>query len=81
MTLKDIIPPKLRKPAYAIYALLGLLIGSIQVGYLAAEAAIPTWLIVAWTVYGFVGGPIGAVASSNTNEFPYPPEHTPRHGK
>lgn len=80
MTLKDILPPRLRKPIYSIYAIVGFVVGAIQVGFSAAELGHPTWLTVAWAVYGFAGGAIGVVASANTNETPPPPSHTPRHG-
>ena len=71
MTLKDILPPKLRKPIYAIYAIVGFIVGCIQVGFSAAEMGHPVWLTVAWAVYGFSGSAIGVVASANTNEEKY----------
>lgn len=72
MTLKDILPPTLRKPIYAIYAIVGFVVGCIQVGFSAAEVGHPVWLTVAWAVYGFSGSAIGVVASANTDEEKYP---------
>lgn len=64
---RDIIPPNVRKPAYAIYALLGVVIGATQVGFASAEAGQPTWLTVALAVYAFVGGALGLTAATNTD--------------
>lgn len=54
-----------RKIAYGIYAVLGLVIGSIQVAYAAAESGQPVWLTVALAVYAYVGGAIGYTALAN----------------
>lgn len=64
--LEDLIPPKHRKKAYALFGLLGVLIGATFVGFAAAAVAVPTWLKVVAAVYAFVGGPVGAVANANT---------------
>lgn len=66
--VREYIPREYRKPVYGAYAVIGLLIGAVQVGYGAAEAGQPTWLTVALAVYAFIGGGIGFVASSNTPE-------------
>lgn len=66
MTLHDIIPAAHRKIAYAVFALIGVVLGAVQVGYGAAEAGQPTWLTVALAVYAFVGGAVGLTARSNT---------------
>jgi hypothetical protein len=63
--LTDVLTPKARKLVYGIYAVLGLLIGAIQVGYGAASVSTPTWLKVALAVFAFVGTGIGAAAGSN----------------
>ena len=60
--LTEIIPASWRKPLYALYALVGVVLGAIQ---LAAQPN-PAWLATALVVYGFVGGAVGATAASNT---------------
>jgi hypothetical protein len=58
--------PHVRKPFYAAYALLGIVVGAIQVAYVAADAGQPTWLTVCLAVYGFIGTAFGVTAASNT---------------
>ena len=60
--LVDIIPPELRKPIYAVYAVIGVVLGALQV----ALDPDPSWLITSLAVYTFIGGAIGALASANT---------------
>lgn len=62
--LRDIIPASWRKPIYAVYAVLGVVLGAIQI----AIEPDPSWLITSLSVYAFLGGAIGAVASGNTVE-------------
>ena len=67
----EILPPKVRKIAYSIYALLGVGIGATQVGFAAAEAGQPVWLTVSLAVFAFLGGAFGFVAGNNTSpEYP-----------
>lgn len=63
--LADILPPATRKKLYAVYALIGVVLGAIQVGYGAASAGQPTWLGVALAVYSFLGAPLGLTAYAN----------------
>jgi hypothetical protein len=63
--LIGIVPAPYRKTAYSIFALIGVVLGAIQVGYGAASAHQPTWLVVALAVYAFVGGGLGLTAASN----------------
>ena len=63
--LTDILPAGYRKVAYAVVALIGLILGAIQVAYGAASAGQPTWLTVALAVYAFVGGALGLTARAN----------------
>ena len=65
--LIEIIPPKGRKYLYALYALVGLVLGCIQVAYGVTE---PEWVTVALAVYGFVGTAFGSVAAANVNPPP-----------
>lgn len=64
--MKEYIPRNARKPIYAVYAFIGLILGATQVGFAAAEAGQPVALTVALAVYAFVGGAIGFVAQANT---------------
>lgn len=64
--LTDILTPEVRKPIYAIYAILGVLLGATQVAYAAAEAGQPVWLTVALAVFAFVGTALGFTAAANT---------------
>lgn len=64
--LASLLPANVRSALYLAYAVLGLGLGSTQVGYSAADAGQPTWLIVALAVYAFVGTGLGFVASANT---------------
>ena len=63
--LTDIVPARYRKIAYLVFALIGLVLGAIQVGYGAASVAQPTWLVVALAVAPFVGSTLGFAAASN----------------
>lgn len=64
------IPDRYRTYVYAVYATLGVVIGSIQVGYAAAEAGQPVWLTVALAVFAYVGGAIGYTAATHTPRQP-----------
>ncbi|WP_134324723.1 hypothetical protein [Cumulibacter soli] len=65
-TLTNVIPASQRKVVYAVFAVIGVLLGAVQVAYGAADTDQPTWLIVTWAVYGFLSGAVGATAGSNT---------------
>lgn len=66
--LTDVIPAAARKYVYALFALIGLILGSVQV-YIAAQAdpTQPGWLNGALAVYAFVSVGIGFTAASNTD--------------
>lgn len=68
--MHDILAPAIRSKVYAVYAVLGLILGATQVGFAAAEAGQPVWLTVALAVYAFVGGALGFVAQANTPSEP-----------
>ena len=72
--LKDILSPKYRKIVYTTYSLSGLLLGAIQVGFVAAAVAQPMALTVALAVYAYLGVGLGFVARANT------PSQTPAEG-
>jgi len=63
--LNELTSRRARRIAYAAYALLGVALGSVQVGYAAAELGQPVWLTVALAVYAYVGGSFGVVAAGN----------------
>lgn len=60
------LPPKVRAVIYLASAIIGLGLGSIQVGFAAASAHQPVWLTVALAVYAFLGTGLGLTAASNT---------------
>lgn len=62
----NIIPPKVRKFAYAAYALLGVALGATQTAYLSLELGQPGWLTVALAVFSYLGIAFGVVALKNT---------------
>ena len=64
--LTDIFPPETRSKIYWVFALIGLIIGAIQVGFASVDVGQPTWLTVALAVYAFLGGGIGFTAQANT---------------
>ena len=64
--LTDIFSPETRGKIYWVFAVLGLILGAIQVGFSSAELGQPSWLTVLLAVYGFVGGAIGFTAQANT---------------
>lgn len=65
--LTDILPANARKTLYAVYALVGVVLGAIQVAYLNIDGQ-PEWLTVALAVFGFLGTALGATAASNITE-------------
>lgn len=64
--LYQLLPAAWRKPLYAVFAFIGLVLGGTQVGYASADLGQPTWLTVTLAVYAFVGAGFGFTASANT---------------
>lgn len=64
------IPAIVRGPIYAVYAVLGVIVGAVQVAYLAIPGDDPLWLTVTGAVYLFLGGAIGYAAATNTPAAP-----------
>lgn len=60
--LVDIIPEKGRKYFYAVFALVGVVLGAWKIADPSA-----TWVDTALAVYAFVGTAFGATAASNTH--------------
>lgn len=71
--LKEIISPALRSKLYAVYAVLALVLGAVQVGFASADAGQPTWLTTTLAVFVFVGAGLGFTAQANT------PTDRPKH--
>lgn len=60
------LPPNVRAAIYSGYALLGVILGAVQVGFQTSENGFPVWLKVTLSVYAFVGTAVGLTAVSNT---------------
>ena len=67
------LPPEIRAKLYLGFAVVGVALGAIQVGYGAASVDQPTWLTGALAVYVFAGPALGLTAASNTT-IPTDPE-------
>ena len=67
MNISTYIPAAWRKPIYGAFAVAGVVIGAIQVGFAAAEAGNPLWLNITLAVFPFVAGAVGFTASANTD--------------
>lgn len=61
--LTDILPPKVREVLYALYAVLTLVAGSLDVAFGDAD---PVWLSTGIKVLLYVGGALGLTAAANT---------------
>ena len=72
MNISSYIPAAWRKPIYGAFAVLGVVIGAIQVGFSAAEVGNPLWLNITLAVFPFLAGAVGFTASANTNNEPGP---------
>ncbi len=58
--------PQVRRALYTTYAVLGVIIGAVQVAYTSGGSVQPTWLTVTLAVFGFLGTALGLTAASNT---------------
>lgn len=73
MAAKELItalPETARRYIYSAYAVIGLALGATQVGFSAAEAGQPVWLVVAMAVFAFIGTALGFTAAQNTGAEP-----------
>ena len=66
--MHDIMTPNVRRVAYIIYAVVGMVLGATQVGFSAAEMGQPVALTVALAVFAFIGTGFGLVAQGNITE-------------
>lgn len=62
------IPAGARKVVYAVFSLLGLVLGAVQVGFATATDGQPVWLTTALAVYAFLGGALGFTARANVGD-------------
>lgn len=68
MSLKDFIPASWRRKIYFVFALVGLILTSVQVGVATAEIAQPIWLTVSFPVYALWATAVGFTAQGNTTD-------------
>jgi hypothetical protein len=69
--LVNIFGSALRGRLYAVYAVVGLVIGSVQAGYSAVAdrgVEVPAGVQVALAVYAYLGIALGFTAASNVSE-------------
>jgi hypothetical protein len=67
MGLKELLPERVRRVLYVVYAFVGLGFTATLAGYAAAPGAeVPTVLVVSMAVYGVVGTGLGFTAAANT---------------
>lgn len=68
------IPALYRKYIYTGYSAIGVVLGAIQVAYLAVPGGQqPTWLTVTMVVMGYLGTALGITAASNVGPQDTPP--------
>jgi uncharacterized membrane protein YhhN len=63
--LTDIVPASQRRRVYAIFGLVGLIAGAVQIAFLAIDPDLPLWLNISIAVYNFLALPMSALATSN----------------
>lgn len=66
--LVNILGASTRRFIYGLYAVGGLVLGSIQAGIGAVDTGTPDWIKVALAVYAYIGIAIGATAASNAKD-------------
>lgn len=59
------IPEEYRGLFYALFGVVGVLLGATAAGFAAASVALPVWFKVATAVYAFLGGPAALTARAN----------------
>ena len=66
----NLLPAAVRRIVYGVFSAGSLALGGTEVGYSAADATKPVWLVVAMAVWGFIGLSTGLLALSNTADVP-----------
>lgn len=64
--LKDILPDKARAVAYAVFAVLAIGLGAVQVWFASAGTPQPDWVGPSLAVFTFVAAGFGFTAQANT---------------
>lgn len=64
---KELIPPHVRRWAYAILSLVGLTMTAIVAGFVTAGLDVPIWATVTLAVLGVLSGPFGFLAANNVD--------------
>ena len=59
------IPSKVRLAIYVTYAISGVVIGAMNVGFESAGVADPVWFNVTTEVYAYLAIPLGVTAAAN----------------
>jgi hypothetical protein len=62
--------PRARRIAYQVFWTVSLVVGCVQVGFAAAKADQPTWLLVVLSILPFLGAAIGYTAQANVTAAP-----------
>ena len=73
--LVEVAPALWRRRLYLAYALVGLVVGGLQVGY-ATTGGDPEWLQVVLALVAYLGVALGLTAASNTQPNAPSPEET-----
>jgi hypothetical protein len=64
--LEDLIPATQRKRVYALYGLVGFLLGALALAYAAVSQELPpTWVIISVVIYNFASPFFSALATAN----------------
>ena len=58
--------PRARRIVYTVLWVIGLALTAFQVGYASVEISQPSWLVIAWPVFGVVASGVGYTAARNT---------------
>lgn len=65
--MKDLFTAETRFLLYRIWWIAGVIAGAVMAGFAAVPGAtLPTWLIVAFAVFAFLGSALGFQAQENT---------------
>lgn len=71
--LKDLFGEQVRRTIYLVYALVGIVLGAIQVAFATASVDQPAWFMITFAVYAYLGVALGLTAFSNTQPAPQIP--------
>jgi hypothetical protein len=63
--LTGLFSTSIRMKIYFGYALIGVILGAIQIVYSSFQIDQPPWLVAVLAIFAFVGGPLGLTAASN----------------